>query len=134
MVAGLDPAEGAEVSDSVPAGAMWLLRAVVLTLVTNATVGSRRVTLRIRTDGTSSATRLRVATNLVQIESTTREYHYFEGAAVLEDATVGTIQAPLPSGLVLLPGGVIETATDGLVTGAGGDNFGAPTYYVEEWS
>jgi hypothetical protein len=51
-ITGTDPAAGAEISETVPTGARWRLRALAATLVTSATVANRTVSLRVD-DGTT---------------------------------------------------------------------------------
>ena len=46
-VTGTDPAAGAEISETVPTNARWILHSFIANLVTDATAGNRRVRLEI---------------------------------------------------------------------------------------
>lgn len=125
VVSGSDPAAGAEVSDTVPAGKAWRVISVLVALVTSATVATRRTHLVID-DGTT--TFYRRGSNATQAASLTQNYLFCgEGP---EASARGTFVAdPLPQ--IDLPAGArIKTVTENIQAG---DDYGAPQYYVEEY-
>lgn len=125
-VTGSDPAAGAEVSETVPTGAVWRLVAFRATLVTDATVANRRVNLTID-DGTN--TLLLKPPGADQAASLT--YIYQADANGAAAALLSTTQAlPLPPDLFLRAGFRIRTATNSIQAG---DNWAAPQLLVEEW-
>lgn len=125
VVAGADPAAGAEVSDTVPAGKVWRLRGMILTLVTDATAATRRVHVTLD-DGTTVF--YRRAANASQAASLTQNYVLAVGeqeSAVRDTWTTD----PLPE--IDLPAGArIKTVT---TNKQAGDNYGVTQYYVEEF-
>jgi hypothetical protein len=125
VVTGSDPAAGAECQDAVPAGKVWRLIAVLLTLVTDANVATRRVHITLD-DGTTVFHRR--GSNATQAASLTQNYSFAgeAGEAAVRDLFVAD---PLP--VFELPAGArISTVT---VSKQAGDNYGAPKYYVEEF-
>src|SRR4051794_36291420 len=76
-VTGPDPAAGAEILVTVPAGKWWLLRALRFTLVTSATVANRRPALTID-DGATEWWRWRAGVD--QAASLTRLYQFLHEA------------------------------------------------------
>jgi hypothetical protein len=125
VVAGGDPAAGAEVSDAVPAGKVWRLISVLLTLVTDANAANRRPHITID-DGTTVF--YRRGSNATQAASLTQNYVFASEAqeAAVRDLWVAD---PMPQ-LELLGGSRIKTVT---VNKQAGDNYAAPQYYVEEF-
>lgn len=125
-VAGADPAAGAEFSVTVPTGARWRLVGTVATLVTDATVASRVVSL-IVDDGATAV--YRAAAQTAQTASLTVIYSF--GAGLPSAATAGGVSVnPLPEQLDLASGYRIRSLTAAIVAG---DNWGAPQLLVEEW-
>lgn len=124
VVVGSDPAAGVEISVTVPAGEIWLLESLIVTLVTDATVTNRYVSLAFD-DGTTEYGRVIVAA--AQAESLTMRKSFLRGLGS-ENTGVLTIgsQASLPD-FALLPGHRIRSITTNLQAG---DNFGAPVLYV----
>lgn len=125
-VAGTDPAANVEISEVVPTGARWRLRAIDAALVTDANVANREVTLTID-DGANVLAE--VTTGVAQAASVTRRYSFAQGVQRVTAAASTIIGAPAPD-LILLAGWRIRTVTTALqVT----DNWGAPRLCVEEW-
>jgi hypothetical protein len=121
---GTDPAAGAEITETVPANAVWRWIGGLATLVTDATVADRRVHVTI--DNGTSVYWEGVSTS-VQAASLTNKYSI--GAPVA--AAIGNVHfIPLPLDTYLVGGDRIITATDLLEAG---DNWGAPQFRVEEW-
>jgi len=126
---GTDPAAGNEVSETVPTNARWRIKFLWFSLVTDATVTTRRVTLLID-DGSTIFFASRVAPG--QAESLTRYYLYVPGYAIEETAFDANlrIREALPDPLILPQGYRIRTSTTNLQAG---DNWGTPVLVVEEW-
>lgn len=127
-ILGTDPAAGAEILESVPTGARWRLQAFSATLVTDGTAVNRLVHFRIRSS--LSIIHFQVGSTTAQGASTTVRHSGGAGAgyAIGIDSTRLTFGLPTP--LMLFAGW--EIATDVLNIQAG-DNWGAPSYAVEEW-
>jgi hypothetical protein len=123
---GTNPAPGAEVSETVPTGARWIVRALRVTLVTSAAVATRRVHVIID-DGATVL--LDVDAGDTQVASLTQVYHAaaWGYAPPLAD-TIAVI--PLPPDVFMLAGWRIRTLTT-LLQGA--DDYSAPQLTVEEW-
>lgn len=124
-ITGTDPAANTEISETVPTGARWKLRAMSFTLVTDATGANREVNL-VLDDG---ANILHVTSSgFTHIASLTKRY-----SAALIGTSVAPTQATdrqivLPD--LILPGGArIRTVTTNLQAT---DNYGAPQLLVEE--
>lgn len=125
VVNGADPAAGAECQDTVPAGKVWRLISVLLTLVTNATVANRRVHMTLD-DG--ATVWYRRGSNATQAASLTQNYQF---AGEAGEAAVRDLFAADPLPIFDLPAGSrISTVT---VNKDAGDNYGAPKYYIEEF-
>ena len=126
VIRGADPAAGAEVSVTVPGGAIWIVQSLVVALVNDATAISRTVHLTMD-DGTTVFCRIGQADN--QIAGQTNTYSWVRDFGGRRGLVVGqTIQNGFPQ-LPLLSGMRIRTATVNLQAG---DNFGAPVLYVQE--
>lgn len=125
-ITGTDPAAGAEWSETVPTNARWRLFGVTAPLVTDATVANREFVLTID-DGAAIVAEVPAGT--VQAASLTRRYSFLRnvqrGVGVSDD----TIGGPVPDA-ILMGGYRIRSVTINL---AGGDNWGAPQLWVEEW-
>lgn len=125
-VAGADPAAGAEVLITVPAGARWRLYSIFATLVTDATVVDRWVRWVID-DGANTLWRL--GNPIPQTAGTTRG-HVAAAWGGLVTTTGGDVPTSVPPTILLSAGYRISTLTTGIVAG---DNWGAPRVLVEEW-
>jgi hypothetical protein len=126
LITGTDPAAGAEIIETVPAGRRWRVLSVGATLVTNGTVANRRVQWVVD-DGANEYFRVVVGSN--QTASLTIRYtlsawtsgHTLRLSAMADGPFLG---AYLPAGHRL------RTITD---TIDAGDNWGAPIMLVEEF-
>ena len=125
LVAGTNPAAGAEVNNSVASDARWRLYAVRFQLVTDATVATRRVHLIID-DG--ATTILDIPSETTQTASLTRNYTFHDFG--LTPSAVGTEISVNMTSKKLKEGWRIRTSTDNLQAG---DDYGIPQMYVEEW-
>lgn len=126
-IAGTDPAAGVEISETVPANAVWRLKSFRASLVTSAVAATRQVSIIID-DGTT--TLKQVFVNATQAASLTRNYNIMADWALHATAIQAELYAPLPGDLILEAGSRIRTST---VAIDGGDNWGAPQLDVEEW-
>lgn len=131
IVPGTGPAAGADISSPVPNGVIWWLKGALFTLTTSAAAGSRVVHVRIF-DG-SLRIRWWASVNS-QGPSTTRGYRLlpYGYQPALYSGSLGSIDfiAMDTSPLLMLPGWIFETATEGLDAG---DQYSAPSFEVEEW-
>lgn len=134
---GADPAAGAEVNDNVVSNVRWVLRSHQTALVTDATVGNRSVQL-VATD-INGVRKFVSGATANHAASLTRTHLFAQGnespttatASALTDTIVLLSRSSIPSGGVpLTEGDVIRTITFALVAG---DNFGIPSFVVEEW-
>jgi len=123
-----DPIAGVNISIVVPENARWRPVALEAELVTDATVANRRFILEAQRTG---VTLFRTAADVVQTASLTFRYvagHWGESGANRD----GVILVNWPDHAFLS-----HNESDALVSSVanlqGGDNFGAPAIYVEEW-
>ncbi len=126
-VAGDNAAAGDDVLDVVPTTSWWKLRAFNFTLVTDATVSSRRVHVKI---GANGVFQFENAAAIDQTASQTRVYYCYVASGGLQIDNGSAIHIPIPPDLILMPDDEIITITTNLQAG---DNFGAVQYYVEEY-
>ena len=124
---GANPAAGAEVSDVVPDGQVWHVLAMSVTLVTSATAANRRVHFQFF--GPVSIG-IETFPTIDQTASTTIKYNVAKYGAITDETDGTQILVPLPHDLYLPPGGTIATATVNIQVG---DNFGAPSYLIEQF-
>jgi len=125
-VTGSDPAAGAEVSDTVPAGARWRLIAAIFTLVASGAAANRRVHVTLD-DGATVYLRSLSGTDITAGQ--TGIVSFWESGQLVASNNSAQV-AMLPSNLILVAGHRIKTVTTALDAG---DNYGAPQYLVEEW-
>jgi len=125
-IVGTNPAAGVEIVETVPTNARWRLLALLTNFVTDATVANRFAQLLLD-DGAN----IFFASDppAAQTASLALNYAFGQGLARLASA-LATHTWGSPNG-IHLPGGFrVRTATNGIVAG---DNWGAPTFLVEEW-
>lgn len=125
-IVGTTPASGAEISETVPAGAVWRLSLFSFSITTTAAAGSRNPVLVID-DGVNILATL--PPNFSPPASTTWNYSYGAGLPSFDVGQPGSIE-PLPVDLYLPAGFRIRTVTGTLVAG---DQYTSPKYLVEEW-
>jgi hypothetical protein len=126
-IAGTQPAAGAEVSETVPTGARWLLLAAELDLVTNGNAANRVPQLTID-DGTTVYAR--VSGNQNETASKTWRNSFVQGGQQIADVTRFIITTPIGDGLMLGAGHRIRTVTSAIDAG---DQYGVPQLLVKEW-
>lgn len=114
-----DPAAGAEPVLTVPAGVVWELISLNVTLVTAATAANRRVHFAI-TDGFGGS--VNCFSSIDQTASTTRLYSGANFGHLPDEADDNDIVINVPPNLLLIEGGDISTETTNLQAG---DNFTA---------
>lgn len=123
-ITGTNPAAGAEITETVPAGAAWILKSLRYVLVADATVITRRTGLRY-TDG--SNTLFIFNSQQAQTAGQTITYSW------LKDLPLRNSQSEVTDTSVygiIYAGWKILTQTLSLQAG---DDYGAPQYTVEEW-
>ena len=124
-ITGTDPAANVSISETVPTGARWRVHALAVTLVTDANVANREVSITFD-DGTTVYAVAAAGAN--QAASLTRRYTAARGGVRGAAATAAEISIALPD-LWLPAGHRIKTVTTNFQAG---DNFGAPQLLVEE--
>jgi hypothetical protein len=125
-ITGTDPAAGAEISETVPAGARWRLHSLRATLTTDANPANRGVVL-VFDDGVNAWGG--VGTNFSQVASTAFTYNWGTGGQTSATTSPG-VTVSMPNRVWLPAGARIRTATGAIQVG---DNWSAPQYEVEEW-
>jgi hypothetical protein len=128
VVTGANPAAGAEISVSVPAGKSWHLLAVKFTLVTSRrsrTGGprSRSTTARPSTGAGASGRPGRVAHAQLPVPALAHR-------EVDRSTTFNEMYEPLDEDMLLGPGSRIKTVTSAIQAA---DDYGAPVLYVVEY-
>jgi hypothetical protein len=128
IVTGTDPAATQEWSATVPAGKVWVVLSVFVTLVTNATSASRYPEV-VFDDGTTVF--FRSAVGAAQAASQTRRHCWANFGVSVEPAGTPLTNAHALPTVYLLPGYRVRSLTQNLQTG---DDWGAPVLYVAEYS
>jgi hypothetical protein len=126
LVVGTDPVAGAEISETVPAGRMWILRALSATFVADATVANR--TPLLFCDDGGANTFAQSGDSAAVTAGQTINYAWANSYVRIISNT--TIHVQLASALRLPAGFRIRTTTLNLQAG---DNWGAPRLFVEEF-
>jgi hypothetical protein len=128
LITGTTPAAGAEISETVPTGARWLVRSLASELVTSATAGTRQPTANFYT-GPGSERWARSVNPGTLGASGNRSFYWAQGMtlAVAIEASIGV--GGLATGLWLTAGMRLGTETFAL---AAGDQWDAPRYEVDE--
>lgn len=116
-----DPAAGAQISTNPVAGRISRIKGLYFTLVTDATVASRRVHIKFHTY-------FECISSVDQTASTTRKYHCLPMGAVGTYADDDDIIIPIPHNMNLADDDSIQTTTTNMQAG---DNFG-PIYLWSE--
>lgn len=125
-VTGTDPAAGAEVTETVPAGARWRLLQLSTVLATDATVSNREARI-ILDDGTTQY--FESGATAVVAASASAAIVLWRGSFLPSlSSTLRGLNAP--EYIILLAGHRIRTETSNLQAG---DNYGAPQLLIEEW-
>lgn len=125
-ITGTQPALGADISETVPAGAVWQLNSFRIILVTAVTVANRNLVMTID-DGVNVL--IEIVDELVATANGSFFYDYACGMPAA--SLLGTrAYFPLPFPFTLAAGYRIRTVTNGIQAG---DQLLAPQYQVEEW-
>lgn len=127
QITGTNPAAGSEISETVPTGRQWLVHGVKFALVTAATAGSRRPHLVFNLTSTFE---FNCFASIDQIISENKQYSCGEYGVVPDETDDNDIIIPIPTNIWLPAGGTIKTQTTNL---AAGDDYSAPTLFVEEF-
>jgi hypothetical protein len=125
-ITGTNPAAGAEISETVPAGVRWRLLALQASMVTGAAVANRLPALVID-DGVSELWRSNPLGNLTATTTTRLSWGVDTVNAASSGGTEWEIALPP---MVLPPGARLRTSTSAIQAA---DDWGAPQYLVEEW-
>lgn len=125
-ITGTDPAVGAEIQETVPTLATWVLRSIRIGLACSAQVATRRVRFALRGDTLAT---WNVDPGVTQVAGNTTIYFWGEGD-VTDSGNVNSLVNYKYPPLRLPAGSTFGTVTQNLQTG---DNFSAPIYQVEEW-
>jgi hypothetical protein len=123
VIVGTDPAPGVEISETVPAGKIWRLRAFHFTFVTDATAVNRVVNIVID-NGVNPYVSM---VGEVHGASVTRAYSLSLGG---HQRVTGLVHERLLPDILMLPGHRIRTTTSNMQPG---DNYSAPIMQVEEF-
>lgn len=128
---GTDPAANVEISETIPTNAFRELESMKFSLVTDANVADRTVSIGIY-DATPTLLFL-IPFGAVQAASLTRTYYVLQGDQDKDAAfdAGGNIRMWIPKGLLTLPQGYkwATVTTNRQAT----DNFGAPITKLREW-
>lgn len=122
---GTDPAANTEISETVPAGETWRLRAVTVSLAQGATQ-TPQPSLII--DNGTTTVYQGLGASSAQNASVTCQYTWAPGLTLTAGAANTVANAPLPDDLLLPAGWRIRTSTAGI---GANSNYGAPTILVE---
>lgn len=130
-VVGTTPAAGAEIVETVPTGARWILRGLRAQLTASATVANRLPGFVVD-DGTTIFYQSEAGT--VTAAAASSFYNLLPGGSTASTITtpVGTViqSVPFPNPMELFAGWRIRTVTDNLQAG---DQWSNVSYEVEEW-
>lgn len=125
-ITGTNPAATAEMQETVPTGARWILRALAITWVTSAVAGARSLNFTID-DGVNIY--FRTNSNFTHAPSTTQLYT-LSASGSAPASLAALVAALMPNDLVLSAGHRINTLSNNVQAG---DDLSAPQYLVEEW-
>jgi len=124
---GTDPAADTETSDTIPTGAIVILRAYYVRYVTDSTAANRHSSLT----STSGGNFLWLTpAGVVQTASLTVEYGWASGYDRMATILVNMLNSPLANDYPMDAGTVIATST---TLRDPQDNYGAPMLSSEEW-
>lgn len=121
-----DPAAGANWTYSTAGAVLTHVKGLQFTLVTDATVASRRVHIRFQ-DGNGQEIECLAATD--QLASQTRKYTCMPVGALLDSANDNDIIIPIPADIWMRTGAVISS----IFNLQAGDNAGPAEIWVEEF-
>lgn len=125
-IQGTQPAAGADLNETVPTNAKWILREISAVLTTSAVANNRQVRF-ILDDGSN----VQYATYAPDTQAATLAHRYNMAPAGSDKTVVGTHHfINLPNVVEMEPTWRWRTATDLIDVG---DQWSVPTYVVEEW-
>lgn len=125
-ITGTNPAAGTEISETVPANAVWKPLSISYSLVT-ATTAADRFPQPVLDDGTNVY--YAPPSFGAHAANLTKTYNIADVEINASTSTVN-VNIPLPAGIVLQSGHRFKTNTSGIQAE---DNYSAPQLYVEEW-
>lgn len=126
-VTGTDPAANTEISETIPSGQVWRLRAFAVTLVADANAANRVTTLIFKDASANEVLRLVVGTNITANQTVRIQAGTFASAP--SDVAGTVVYLKLPEDFVLGSGWTITTST---ASKQAGDNYGAPIMIVDK--
>lgn len=125
-ITGTTPAAAAEISETVPSGAIWRIKSFWFKLTTSAVVNAR-IPHVIIDDGVNVLLDLPASSS--QVAAQTITYLLADGVAS-SNGVDGVLEIKMPFDLRLMAGYRIRTLTTSL---SAGDQYTAPQYLVTEW-
>ncbi len=128
-VSTINPPANTEISESVPAGRVWSLSTIALTLVADATVANRDITVIIE-DAAGNEIYRQTVVGSITASQTGKIFISKWGGSKPADAAP-TFYLSLPNEIDIPAGYVIKTVTTGLQAG---DDYGAPVIHVRDFS
>lgn len=126
-ITGTVPAAGADISESVPTGAMWELLMLEAQLLPSAAPGNRRPVLKFSPSGVVFGASAAPDVATAGLGAT---FNWQATMPLAVPVAPGINVAAIPTPMRLLLGGRFITQTSGLLAG---DQWSAPTYLVREW-
>lgn len=111
---------------TVPAGEMWKLNSMLITLVSTATVGNRQIVIEAKDP--TGVMMGRMSAGAVQAASLTRYYSVMQGIYRESAFINGDIQVPMPVDTYLKPGSTLRVFDSGAVDAAADDMTVAYSY------
>lgn len=135
-ITGTNPAANTEVTETVPTGERWKIRAFSVVLVTDANAANRTVNLFI--DNGAVTGRKRIYTDATaQTATTTRTHAWLRGNEAYDvasdsvsDTQTVLVKLCLDDDIILEAGDRIRTTTASIQAG---DDYAAPIFEVEQW-
>ena len=124
---GVNPAAGAEISNSVPTGYVWKIMAIRFALVTDANVANRRVHFQFWDNGDVA---FEAISPVDQVASTTRNYSLAPWPSSPVSSNDDDIQITIPKDMLFVASEDFISSTVNLQVG---DNFSAPHYRIEQF-
>lgn len=126
-VVGANPGAGNEFSVTVPAGELWKLHSIAFVFNPSAVVGNRFVKVSITSFGQEI---LEITPTAYQVTGGEYDFWIGEFGTTQYGKFDIAVQSSLPTGLVVGPGGIIQSFTD---TIDAGDDYSAPIIHIEKY-
>lgn len=124
---GTDPAAGAQINEEVPTNAVWKLKSVRASLITDATVVNRHAQIQVH-DGTRQVWAL--TSSYDHIASSTVAYLGLPIGIEIMTPRWAQVTFGFPLDMYMFQGWSLRSSIE---AGVAGDDWGAPVIQVEEW-